>query len=69
MPLGRRKLPTPVLSGSGSRVFLSPTRAEHPCFNNSIEAPQAGDWQIGRAFLSAPIDWPTLRACGANEFR
>jgi hypothetical protein len=24
VPLGSRKLPTPVLSGSGSRVFLSP---------------------------------------------
>jgi hypothetical protein len=32
-----RKLPTPVLSGSGSRVFLSPTLVEHPCFNNPIE--------------------------------
>jgi hypothetical protein len=35
--LRSRKLPTPVLSGSGSRVFLSPTHVEHPCFNNPIE--------------------------------
>ena len=75
MPLGRRKLPTPVLSGSGSRVFLSPTRVEHPCFNNTIETPQAWHWQMdGRwmkgyrrtGFLAAwracvPLtEWPGL---------
>jgi hypothetical protein len=32
------KLPTPVLSGSGSRVFSQPPKSlEHPCFNNPIE--------------------------------
>ena len=39
---GIGKLPTPVLSGSGSRVSLSPTLVEHPCFNNLIETLAAG---------------------------
>ena len=36
-PTGFEKLPTPALSGSGSRVFSQPHFVEHPCFNNPIE--------------------------------
>jgi hypothetical protein len=36
-PLGLGKLPTPALSGSGSRVFSQPHSVEHPCFNVLIE--------------------------------
>jgi hypothetical protein len=32
-----RKLPTPALSGSGSRVSSQPHSVEHPCFNIQIE--------------------------------
>ena len=42
-----RKLPTPVLPGSGSRVCLSPALSEHPCFNNMIETLRAGNCKLG----------------------
>src|SRR6516225_3881476 len=35
-PTRLRKLPTPALSGSGSRVSSQPHTVEHPCFNASL---------------------------------
>jgi hypothetical protein len=57
-----RKLPTPVLSGSGSRVFLSPTSWSTPVSIHLIEtlAASIGKWDEARnlsnasAFLSTP---------------
>ena len=40
------KLPTPALSGSGSRVSSQPRIAEHPCFNDLIETLPAWHLQI-----------------------
>ena len=40
-----RKLPTPALSGSGSRVFSQPHIVEHPCFNDLIETLFKGGMQ------------------------
>ena len=45
------KLPTPALSGSGSRVSSQPRHAEHPCFNNLIETLPAWHLQIELADL------------------
>jgi hypothetical protein len=42
-PQGPRKLPTPVLSGSGSRVFLSPTSWSTPV---SIIKLKHSSWDI-----------------------
>jgi hypothetical protein len=54
-----RKLPTPVLSGSGSRVFLSPTSVEHPCLNNMIETFSAVFCKKSR--YSGPAGMPMIR--------
>ncbi len=74
-----RKLPTPVLSGSGSRVSPQPHIVEHPCFNNQIETLSAMDckWRRlarricvgGECVAQKSLDAAQLGAMGRGEHR